>query len=97
MHGPNLSGKGGDITAIHLRMDGLADALGRYIADRPVLNRTHLSGEYQFDLKFAPRQSSASGRSSIFAALREQLGLQLRPGRVQMQVLLLEGATLPSE
>ncbi|HBF35154.1 TPA: hypothetical protein DDW35_11400 [Candidatus Sumerlaeota bacterium] len=57
-----------------------------------VINKTGLPGRYDMHLQYDP---NASGdRAERFrAALRDQLGLELVPGRKSMQMLVLERTT----
>jgi uncharacterized protein (TIGR03435 family) len=68
---------------------------------RPVIDRTGLKGTYRIALRWetdagearsfgedqTPRGTAAP---SIFTALREQLGLRLRPGTDALRVLLID-------
>jgi uncharacterized protein (TIGR03435 family) len=69
-------------------------------ADRPVLDRTGLSGPFDFELTFgragdlAPVSSGAG--PSIFTAVEEQLGLTLQPTRAPIEVLVIDGAERPA-
>src|SRR5262249_34657200 len=51
---------------------------------RPVVDRTGLTGEYTFDLEFAPVDANVgeSSAPSIFTAVQEQLGLKLEASKV---------------
>jgi uncharacterized protein (TIGR03435 family) len=95
--GANLLAKKDSINAFHLAMDDLADVLGTFITDRPVLNRTGLKGEYQFDVKFAPRDEDTAAGPSIFTALPEQLGLRLEAAKAPIEVLVIDRAERPGE
>ena len=89
------------LAARKVPMDELADILGRRM-DRPVVNRTGLSGGFNFSLHWA----ADSGRSpsdgavddvSIFTALGEQLGLRLRTAKAPVEVLVIDHVERPSE
>jgi uncharacterized protein (TIGR03435 family) len=95
--GPNLDARKDYIQATHLGMDELADVLGQFVTERPVVNRTGLKGEYQFRLEFAPKEGDDADQSSIFSALTEQLGLKLEAGRAPVEVLVIDRAERPSE
>ena len=71
--------------------------------DRPVIDRTGLTGTYQVDLVWAPARSGpgaveAADVVSIFSALREQLGLKLEPVREPMDVVIIDsvGPLIPN-
>lgn len=95
--GPNVDARRDYIHAIHLDMDGFADVIGQIVTDRPVLNRTGLSSEYQFRVEFAPKEGDDSEHLSIFSALTEQLGLRLESAKAPVEVLVIEHAERPSE
>jgi uncharacterized protein (TIGR03435 family) len=77
----------------------LADAL-RYMAGRPVFDKTGLSGRYNFKLRYmpesAPIDSPLAGRPTIFKAVQEQLGLKLEPGTAPMDILVIDSAQRPT-
>ena len=95
--GPNVDARKDYINAIHLDMDGLADIIGQFVTDRPVLNRTGLSGEYQFRVEFAPKEGDDSDHSSIFSALTEQLGLKLESAKAPVEALVIDRAERPGQ
>jgi uncharacterized protein (TIGR03435 family) len=66
---------------------------------RPVVDRTGLTGEFTFDLEFAPSDPSLgeSSAASLFTAVQEQLGLKLESARVPAEVLIIDRAEKPSE
>jgi len=75
------------------------------VAGRLVIDRTGLTGPYDLDLQWTPDQQALAGGApgaqadgtSLFAALREQLGLKLEPTRTTAEVLVIESGQLPSE
>jgi uncharacterized protein (TIGR03435 family) len=78
-------------------MENLAESLSTNL-DRPVKDMTGLEGRYAFHLEWAPERGPAtepgdapSGRS-IFAAIQEQLGLRLEPGKENMDLLVVDKA-----
>ena len=62
--------------------------------DRPVLDRTQLDGLYTFSLHWvadgAQQTDDMPRGPSLFAALEEQLGLELKPATDQLQVLVID-------
>jgi uncharacterized protein (TIGR03435 family) len=68
---------------------------------RPVVDKTGLAGEWDFDLEvsFAPPNPNAGDTSapSVFVALQEQLGLKLEPTRTSVKVLVVDAASRPTE
>ncbi len=71
--------------------------------DRPVLDRTGLTGYLDFQVHYdygpfgelLPRSGRTEGLS-FFTALQEQLGLKLEPSREVMDVLVIDSAEMPS-
>jgi uncharacterized protein (TIGR03435 family) len=77
----------------------LAEALsdvalnGRYILDRPVLDRTGLSGVYDFVLSWTPEPSGSTpdlSGPSLFTAVQEQLGLKLESQKAQVAIFVID-------
>ena len=69
---------------------------------RPVVDRTGLAGEYDFDLEttFAPVSPNAAAETaapSVFVAVQEQLGLKLEPTRTNVKVLVIDSAEHPTD
>jgi uncharacterized protein (TIGR03435 family) len=72
--------------------------------DRPVVDRTGLSGGYAVELEAAeikpagpvgPSNRPSATAQSIVAALPEQLGLRLEPANGTIDVLIIESAERP--
>ena len=82
----------------------LANMLSASFANlgRPVVDRTSLEGEFDFDLEtnFAPASANPAaadtGPPSVFVALQEQLGLKLEPTRTTVKVLIVDSAQQPT-
>jgi len=73
---------------------------------KPVVDKTGLTGRYDFTLRWAAEQLSlvpgtptgdADKSPSIFTALREQLGLRLDSTKGPLEVLVIDHAEKPSE
>ncbi len=63
----------------------------------PVLNRTGLEGEYNFDLRFAPLMGGTEETlPDIFGAVQQQLGLKLEPIKGPVEVLIVDKAEMPT-
>ena len=81
-------------------MTQLVAALGSFAVRRSVLDRTALTGRYDFDLQWTPDTSVGSGTAndapSIFAALQEQLGLKLETGRGPVDFLVIDSIERPA-
>jgi uncharacterized protein (TIGR03435 family) len=74
----------------------LAGTLSR-ILSRPVTDNTGLKGEYDYKLEWAPAEQTDSPLPSIFTALQEQLGLNLKSVRAPVSVIVIDSAERPSE
>jgi uncharacterized protein (TIGR03435 family) len=80
-------------------MENLARQLAG-TADRPVVNRTGLTGYYAFTFDWIPANRTPEPDSdvpSMFTAIQEQLGLKLEPTRAPYQMLIIDHAEKPSE
>jgi uncharacterized protein (TIGR03435 family) len=100
--GPHMgiaSLKGGAIAVQGLPIDSLVSSLARELRS-PVLDKTGLTGVYDFSLQWQPASESiaASENSgvSIFEAVQDQLGLTLEPARAPVTVLVIDGVEPPS-
>ncbi len=75
----------------------LAEMSGRYI-----VNRTGLTGRYDFTLRCAPDPSTDSRQDVqwdgpvIFTALREQLGLALEPSTATLDAIMIDHVEAPT-
>ena len=68
--------------------------------DRIVLDRTGLTGDFDFTLEWNPdlgQPDPDQSKPSIFTALTEQLGLRLESTRGPVEVLVIDHAEKPSE
>lgn len=100
----------GDVSVIAQNLDMFADLLA-HLVGRPVLNKTGLTGDFDFKLKWTPDEGrgqmpggapgdaappDASG-PSIFTALQEQLGLKLESQKGPVDTLVIDHVEKPSE
>ncbi len=82
-------------------VSGLVNQLG-YALDRPVIDKTGLTGKYDFSLKWKPDNQPASDSGSgedlpdIFTAVQEQLGLKLEPSKGPVDTLVIDHVEMPS-
>ena len=91
----------GKIEALGITTDQLAHSL-QGIVERNVIDKTGLTGKYDFKLKWTPEHQGATkldddAATSIFAAVQEQLGLKLQPAKAPVETLVVDAAELPSE
>jgi bla regulator protein blaR1 len=100
----------GQMIGTRTSMANLAYKLSRLLS-RPVVDRTGLSGSYDFQLHFSPEtgpcsagtfdanasgDNSASDDPSIFTAIQEQLGLKLESEKGPVDVLIIDHVEQPS-
>jgi uncharacterized protein (TIGR03435 family) len=104
MQGPgNLTSTGIDLKVFATVLSRMGD-LGRIVVDK-----TGLTGRYDFTLKWTPdnqQQAQAgpppaapspeSSGASLFTAIQEQLGLKLEPQKAPMDVLVIQHVEKPS-
>ena len=104
-----LQSGAGQLNATGTTMQTLASAvmsMGEYTGvDRIVLDRTGLTGNYAFQVRFTPVGSGgpavapkpdAPPRADFFTALREELGLKLEPQRAPIEVLVIDRIERPT-
>jgi bla regulator protein blaR1 len=103
-------------TPVHTILFGSRNTTMELIADnlptvghlgRPGVNRTGLSGRFDFSLEWTPeRNNPAAGGAdaqpelegtTFLEALKEQLGVKLEPMKAPMNVLVVDHVELPSE
>lgn len=79
----------GHLEGLNWSMPFLADMLQR-ATKIPVADQTGITGNYDIKLRFAPELDQDSTLPSLFTALRETLGLELKAQQVPMQVLVID-------
>ncbi len=88
----------GKIEAVGVQLNFLPALLNRE-AGRPVVDKTGLTGKYDFTLEYVPTSKAATdetGGPSIFTAVEEQLGLKLEPAKESMDVLVIDAIEQPA-
>ena len=80
--------------------------LQRAILDRPVVDKTGLSGRYDFDLEWAPDETQFGGdvppagttatSPPLFEAMQQELGLKLEATRGPVDALVVDTAERPT-
>lgn len=92
---PDRPGVNYTIGAKKATMALFAERLGELEAGRPVIDRTGLTGEFDFKLEYGISDGPEAG-ASIFTAIQEQLGLKLEPAKGLVEMLIVERAEKPS-
>ena len=68
---------------------------------REVIDKTGLTGNYDFNLEWAPDSVSTGGSQesglSLFTAVQEQLGLKFEPHVSPVSILVIDDIEPPSE
>ena len=88
-------------------MAELASVMQRAALDHPVVDKTGLSGRYDFDLEWAPdetqfggaipKSTDDTGRPDLFKALQVQLGLRLEATKGAVEVMVIDHVERPTE
>jgi uncharacterized protein (TIGR03435 family) len=87
-------------------MTNFVSLLQRAILDRPVVDKTGLSGRYDFNLEWAPDEtqfggdlppaSAAAASPPLFEAIQQQLGLRLEATKGPVAALVVDTAERPT-
>jgi uncharacterized protein (TIGR03435 family) len=80
------------------------------VMDKPVVDKTGLTGEFDFTLRWTPDETQFNGMGfrvpvpegttalpGLFTAIQEQLGLKLEPQKIPAEVLVIDHVERPSE
>jgi uncharacterized protein (TIGR03435 family) len=73
----------------HMDAEHIASVLA-HRAGEPVVDRTGLTGTFDFTLSYAPTNDPNSSLPEFFTALREQLGLKLESQKVPVDFLVID-------
>jgi uncharacterized protein (TIGR03435 family) len=94
------------LPARNATMAEFVSLLQRAVLDRPVVDKTGLTGRYDFDLEWAPDETQFGGEVGVasadaqsppfFTALEQQLGLRLEATRGPVEALVVDTAERPS-
>lgn len=94
-HGVN--GRRQNVVATKFTMEDLADDIG---VDRPVVDRTGLTGAYDIKLEATPwfriERDPQPDDLSMFDAIQDQLGLRLAPEKAAIPILVVEHVAKPT-
>lgn len=87
-------------------MADFVSVLQRAVLDRPVVDKTGLTGRYDFDLEWAPDESQFGGDVApapsdvavppFFTAIQQELGLRLEASRGPVEAIVIDHAEHPS-
>ncbi|CAN5448566.1 hypothetical protein BH10ACI4_BH10ACI4_29360 [soil metagenome] len=93
----------GELKAQAVLLKDMEKLLGERV-DRLVVDKTGLTGKYDFNLQWTPEENrgtdDGTGKNSgpsIFTALQEQLGLKLESTKERVKVVVVDSVAMPSE
>ena len=72
-------------------MAGICASLSRQLSE-PVIDRTGLTGAYNFDLEFAREGAIDTTAPGLFTAIQEQLGLKLESKKQPVDIVIVDHA-----
>jgi uncharacterized protein (TIGR03435 family) len=94
------------LPARNATMAEFTSLLQRAVLDRPVVNKTGLTGRYDFDLEWAPDEIQFGGEvaaasaeataAPFFSAVQQQLGLKLEATKGPVDALVIDTVERPS-
>jgi uncharacterized protein (TIGR03435 family) len=95
------------LPARNATMAEFASVLQRAVLDRPVVDKTGLSGRYDFDLDWAPDETQFGGEVPVarsdapsppfFAAIEQQIGLRIEATRGPVMAVVVDSVQRPIE
>jgi uncharacterized protein (TIGR03435 family) len=97
----SLSARNSHLSATAVSMAHFADFLTGQdeTDDRVVVDRTGLTGDFDFKLDWTPDNANGTPPDAqlpgLFTALRDQLGLQLKPDKATVDVVVVKSAKVP--
>jgi len=109
---PNLLFRGlGNLPVSNATIADFAGVMQSAVMDRPVVDKTGLTGRWDFAIRWTPDESQFGGLGvrvppptddpnappGIFTAFTDQLGLKLDPSRAPVEVLVIDKVEKPSE
>ena len=109
---PNLIFRGlGNLPVSNATIAEFAGVMQSAVMDRPVVDKTGLTGRWDFAIRWTPDESQFGGLGvrvppptddpnappGIFTAFTDQLGLKLDPSRAPVEVLVIDKVEKPSE
>jgi uncharacterized protein (TIGR03435 family) len=91
--------KPGDLGISNGTMATLAELLQRSVMDRPVVDRTGLTGKYDLSLKWTPvdTPTAADAPPDLYTAIQEELGLKLVAAKALDEVFVIDHVERPSQ
>ena len=109
---PSLGFRGlGSLYARNANMSDFAGLMQTLVLDRPVVDRSGVSGRYDFTLNWTADESQFGGRPGqaphrpanadvppdLYTAIQQQLGLKMESARLPVEVLVIDRVEKPSD
>ena len=107
--GQKYCGGGTTVKGANVTLEATAMSIDNFIKyslpglDRPVVNKTGITGLFDFHLEFAPDDDPGAGATpaevagpSIFTALERQLGLKAEQAKAPGDILVIDHVARPS-
>ena len=99
------------VNLMNCTLNDFTDLVQSNIVDRPVVDRTGITGRFNFKLSFQPDDSMMNGLGlkipptpegkeappALFTAVQEQLGLKLSAEKTQVSALVIDHVNKPSD
>jgi uncharacterized protein (TIGR03435 family) len=77
-------------------MAEFAALMQRIAVNRTVIDKTGLSGKYNFDLEWTPGKETPDSKPDIFTAI-QHLGLELLPAEALVETIVVDYVERPIE
>ena len=99
----------GKLNVVNATMENFCHLMQEAVLDRPVVDKSGLSGRWNFTLNWTPDESqfggikvpppseNADAPPPLFTAIQEQLGLKLEPTKTEVGVLAIDKVEKPSD
>jgi uncharacterized protein (TIGR03435 family) len=87
----------GKLTGQGVPVSELIGMLSRQNLGRTIVDKTGLTGDYDFILQWIPDKGSNVPDTGIFTAIREQLGLELKSQDEPQEILIIDHVEKPAD
>jgi uncharacterized protein (TIGR03435 family) len=104
---PTVGYSPGELGASNATLSDFAKFLQRFVADRPVVDGTGITGKYDWSLRWTPDELQTDGNRQhdeknnplpgLFTAIQEQLGLKLQEEKRPVEVFVVDHVGMPTE
>jgi len=94
LHTGSLGFRSTELRGQRASMPLLAERLGRFTLHAPVVDRTRITGEFDFRIEYSMNDTQPDAAPSIFTAIQD-LGLKLEATKGPVEVLVIDHAEKP--